>query len=314
VKDNDKVSVKVIEAATVPKAPFKPNRKRIIIISFLLGLIGSILLSLLREYSDKTFKTGEDVIEKTKLPLLGVLPILNKKDLVDSTPERVIVQKPRSSIAEAVNNIRTNIIFGNNDEEPPQVILVTSAVASEGKTTVSANMGITLARLGPTLVIEADTRRPRMRGFMNKTQKGGVFEYVAGKASLKDSVVQDHEVKNLYTLPVKMKPAKPIEFLSSRRFKEAIAVLRKKFKFIVIDTPPILPVSDAIVLAPVVDGAILVIGAESTKHAMAKDAISRLEQVNAPLLGAVLSRANPKTFGSYGSSYYYGYGYGYSAY
>jgi len=313
-KENGVINVKVIDAASPPKAPFKPNRIRIIGIAFVLGLFVSLMIAFFREFNDKTFKTGEDIAEKIKLPLLGIFPILNTKELSETSPERVIVKKPRSSIAEAVNNIRTNIIFGNSDEDPPQVIMVTSAVASEGKTTVSTNMGITLARLGPTLVIEADTRRPRMRSFMKKNQKGGVFEYVAGKSSLKDSVVIDPEVKNLYTMPVKMKPAKPIEFLSSKRFKEALAVLRKKFKFIIIDTPPILPVSDAIVLAPIVDGAILVIGAESTKHAMAKDALSRLEQVNAPVLGAVLSRANPKTFGSYGSSYYYGYGYGYSAY
>ena len=313
-KDSDTITVKVLDAPQVPASPFKPNRKRIIMIAFLLGLAGSIFLSILREFSDKTFRTGEDVIEKTKLPLLGIFPTLSKKDLLDSSPERLIVEKPRSSVSESVNNIRTNILLGKDDESP-QVIMVTSAVASEGKTTVSCNLGISLARLGPTLIIEADTRRPRMRNMHNRKKiSGGVFEYIAGKASLKDSVILDDSVKNLYILPVAMKPAKPLEFLSSKRFKEALILLRKKFKFIVIDTPPVLPVSDALVLAPIVDGTLLVIGAESTKHAMTKDAISRIETVGAPILGCVLSRANPKTFGSYGSNYYYGYGYGYSAY
>lgn len=314
-KNNGMIDIRVIDSAVPPKNPYKPNRQRIIFVSFLLGLIGSCLLSFLREFNDKTFKTGEDVVEKIKMPLLGIFPILNKKDLLKSTPERLIVEKPRSSIAESINNIRTNIILGNDDDDAPQIVMVTSAVASEGKTTVSCNLGISLARLGPTLIIEADTRRPRMRNLRHHSKiKGGVFEYVAGKASLKDSVYADSQVKNLYTMPVHTKPAKPIEFLSSKRFKEALLILRKKFKFIVIDTPPVLPVSDALVLAPIVDGTVLVIGAESTKHAMAKDAINRIETVNAPILGCVLTRANPKTFGSYGSNYYYGYGYGYSAY
>jgi len=313
-RNKGKIIIKVVDRASEPKIPFKPDRKRIISVAFFLGLIGSILLSVLREFSDKTFKTGENLTEVTKLPLLGIFPILNKKELFDSSPERLIVDKPRSTVAEAVNNIRTNLMFGTNDE-PPQVLMVTSAVASEGKTTVSCNLGISLARLGPTLVIEADTRRPRMRAlFRDQHQKGGLFEYVAGKTKLRDSVRIDPKVKNLYTLPVKMKPAKPIEFLSSRRFAEVIKILRTKFKFIVVDTPPVLPVSDAVALASLVDGAILVVGAESTKHAMTLDALQRLRQVNAPMLGAVLSRANPKTFGSYGSNYYYAYGYGYSSY
>jgi len=314
-QSSGKISVKILNHADVPLKPFKPNRVRIIGIGFMLGLITGFVFALIYAFNDKTFKTAEDVIEKTKLPMLGIFPILGKKELFDSIPERLIVDRPRSAVSEAVNNIRTNLMFGTN-EESPQVIMITSAVASEGKTTVSCNVGISLARLGPTLVIEADTRRPRMKNFMvNKSKlKGGIFEYVSGKVSLRDSVWTDDVVKNLYVMPVMMKPAKPIEFLSSKRFSDALLLMRKKFKYIVIDTPPVLPVSDAIVLASIVDGTLMVVGAESTKYAMTKDALNRLEQANTPMLGTVLSRANPKTFGYYGSNYYYGYGYGYSAY
>jgi len=308
-----KINIKVLDRAQVPAAPFKPNRLRIIGIAFMLGLLLSLIVAFSWEFNDKTFKTAENVIEITKLPLLGIFPIIPKKDLIQSSPERLIVDKPRSSIAESINNIRTNLLFSNEDDN--QVIMVTSAVASEGKTTVSCNIGVSLASLGPTLVIEADTRRPRMRAIVAKNGiKGGVFEYISGRATLSDSVASDPKIKNLYTLPVNVKPAKPIEFLSSRRFADALLVLRKKFKYIVIDTPPVLPVSDAIVLSPIVDGIVMVVCAESTKHAMTKDALNRLSHVNSTMVGAVLTRANPKTFGSYGSNYYYGYGYGYSAY
>jgi Mrp family chromosome partitioning ATPase len=103
------------------------------------------------------------------------------------------------------------------------------------------------------------------------------------------------------------KPAKPLEFLSSKRFQDALMTLRKKFKYIVLDTPPILPVSDAVVLAPHVDGVILVVGAESTNHPAAKEALSRLQQVKAEVIGGILSKGNPSTLRTYGQGYYYGY-------
>ena len=306
-----KINVKIIDRAEVPKIAFKPNRKRIVIIAFILGLFGSILLSFFREFNDKTFKTGDSLVEITKLPLLGVFPIISKKELLKSSPERIIIDRPRSTVAESVNNIRTNLMFSSGDQSP-QVVMITSAIASEGKTTVSCNLGISLAHLGPTLIIEADTRRPRLRKLLKESEgKGGLFEYIAGKSSLKNSVWADEKVKNLYTLPVKMKPAKPIEFLSSRRFSDSLKLLRKKFKFIIIDTPPVLPVSDAIVLSSIVDGVIMVVGAEKTKHGMTQDALHRLQHVNAPMIGTVLTRARAFNGYGYGDGYSYGYGYSY---
>ncbi|MBE9490385.1 MAG: hypothetical protein IMY67_08850, partial [Bacteroidetes bacterium] len=151
-----RVNIKIIDKAEIPKSIYKPNRKKIVLIALFIGLFFGIIISFFREFNNKTFKTGESLVEMTHLPLLGVFPILSKKELASSTPERLIIEKPRSTFAESVNNIRTNLMFSCGDE-PPQVIMVTSAVASEGKTTVSCNLGIALSRLGPTLVIEADT-------------------------------------------------------------------------------------------------------------------------------------------------------------
>ncbi|MDH5231760.1 MAG: polysaccharide biosynthesis tyrosine autokinase [Gammaproteobacteria bacterium] len=300
--------VKIVDTAKVPTQPFEPNVKAIVLRWFSIGLFLSLVISFIRDNLDTTIKTGDDLEARLGLPLLGIFPRLTRRDLIGHTPERIAAERPRSSISEAVNNIRTNIIFSSTNQ-PPQVIAVTSAVASEGKTTISSNLGIAMARLGPTLILEVDTRRPRMSNLSRSRKAAGLFEFVTGKAKLKEAVVMDPKIKNLYTMPVVSKPAKPLEFLSSKRFEEALLLLRKKFKYIVLDTPPILPVSDAIVMAPLVDGVVLIVGAESTKYPASKEALARLRQVKAEVIGTVLSKGNPRTLRNYGQGYYYGYDY-----
>ena len=307
-KDSERVIVKVIDAATVPTSPYKPDLKKIVSKWLMIGLFIGTILAFMRDSMDTTMKTGEDLKERLGLNVLGIFPELSKRDLDGYAPERIISEKPRSGISEAFNNIRTNIIFSSSNE-PPQVIAVTSAVASEGKTTISNNLGIAMARLGPTLILEVDTRKPRLAALVRGRQRAGIFEFVTGKASLKESVVVDKRVKNLYFMPVVGKPAKPLEFLSSRRFADCLAQLRKKFKYIILDTPPVLPVSDSIVLAPLVDGVVMVVAAERTKHPAAREALSRLQQVNAEMLGTILSMGSPRTLKAYGQGHYYGYSY-----
>ena len=305
-KNTSLVDVKVIEPAHVPGAPFKPNVGNIVGTAAILGFVFGFIIALLRDSSDTTFKTGEDLVDHLGVPLLGVFPKLSRKELFGYVPERIVAERPRSSISESVNNIRTNIIFGASND-PPQVIMVTSAVAGEGKTTISNNLAIALSRLGPTLLLEVDTRRPRMAALLRNRTKSGVFEFVTGKANLKDCVVPERRVKNLYTMPVIAKPAKPIEFLSSKKFRKAIDVLRTKFKYIVVDTPPVLPVSDSIVLSSIIDGVVMIVGAETTKMPAAKEALSRMQSKNIDILGSVLSKGNRRTFKTYGKDYYYGY-------
>ncbi|MDH5377470.1 MAG: hypothetical protein OEX00_04005, partial [Gammaproteobacteria bacterium] len=131
--------------------------------------------------------------------------------------------------------------------------------------------------------------------------------FVTGKGNLKECLTAERRIKNLYTMSVVSKPAKPLEFLSSKRFKDALKILRTKFKYIVVDTPPLLPVSDAIVLGSLADGVILAVAAESTKYPAAKEALSRLQSKSVEVIGAVLTKGDRKTFKTYGKDYYYGY-------
>ncbi|MDH5545914.1 MAG: polysaccharide biosynthesis tyrosine autokinase [Gammaproteobacteria bacterium] len=298
--------VRVLDPAAVPSAPYKPNRTKIMLFSFLIGFGLSLGMAVIREANDPTFKTAEDLLSIPGVPVLGIMPQLSRREIRKYSAEKIAVGKSRSSAAEAINNIRTNVIFSSSDRAP-KITLVTSAVASEGKTTVSSNLAISMSMLGPTLLIEADTRRPRVGEFMKGKVLGGIFEYVAGKHKLKDCVVKDDAAENLYVMPVKTMPANPLEMFSSKRFDEVLKKLSKKFEYIVIDSPPVLPVSDSIVISSKCDGVVLVVGAESTHKKAVYGALDRLNRAGARVLGTVLSMANIRTIHSYGDHYYYGY-------
>ena len=299
-------SVRVLDSASVPTGPIKPNKMQIILFACLLGFGVSVAFAIYREISDPTFKTGEELMDRFDLPLLGVIPMMSRRLNKKYSAERISAHHPRSTVAEAFNNVRTNIIMSNG-ERPPKIILVTSAIASEGKTTVSSNLAIALAALGPTLLLECDTRKPRFKRIVDERPIGGVLEYMSRKNTLKESVAHDHEITNLFTMPVNAMPEKPLELFSSTRFKTVLEDLAKRFHYIVIDSPPILPVSDTVVLSPLCDGVVMVVGAEKTHKKAVFGAVDRLNRVGANVMGTVLSQASIRTMSSYGDHYYYGY-------
>lgn len=297
---------RVLDEATLPAGPSNANRTKTILFAGLIGFFLGLAMAVYRELSDPTFKTGEELTDRLHYPLLGVIPTVSRRLNRKYLTERVAAAFPRSTIAEAFNNVRTNIIMSKADK-PPRIILVSSAIATEGKTTISSNLAISLAALGPTLILEADTRKPRFKRIVKGQSKGGLLEYLSGKSSLKESVMQDTEVDNLFILPVNAVPAKPLELLSSKKFKLLLEDLSKRFSYIVVDSPPVLPVSDSVVLSPLCDGVVIAVAAEKTHKKAVYGAIDRLNRVGANVMGTVLSQANIRTMISYGDHYYYGY-------
>ncbi|MDH3326838.1 MAG: polysaccharide biosynthesis tyrosine autokinase [Gammaproteobacteria bacterium] len=305
-KRDELQNVKIVDRATKPTRPFKPNKKLVIILSIVVGLMLGVFVAMIRVSLDKTFKTIDDVREMLGIPILGIVPKMRPSYMKKYRLEHLVKLQPRSTIAETFNNIRTNIILGKNNADN-KTILVTSSIASEGKTTISSNLGMALSLLGPTLIIEADARKPRFKRMLHLPCQGGLLEYLGGKHSLKQSVVRDPDLTNLYTMPVNAIPAHPAEIFASAQFGALLKQLKKKFKYIVIDSPPLLPVSDSLQIAQHVDGIALVIGAESTTRQCAKEALDRLKRLDAPVMGVILSQVTLKELSSYG---YYGYGYG----
>lgn len=307
-------NAQIIDEARVPGSPVKPDKNKFVMQWGFIGLFCGVLLALFREQLHNTFRTNEDIEQKLALPVLGVVPLLDGKGkrrdkrrarkqakggAGDGVPERHFLEDSKSAFSESINHVRTGIAYSDVDN-PPQTILITSSVQGEGKTTLASNLALSFAHLGRTLLIDADLRKPRVEQITSAESQGGLVEYVAGIRSLQECVVQDPDCPSLYILKGGTVPPNPLELLSSQTLHRTIAELKEKFTHIVIDTAPILPVSDAIVLGHIADSLLLVVQAERTTTKMARDGLKRLDNAGIRSMGVVLTQVHVRR-----SAYYY---------
>lgn len=326
-------NIRIVDPALVPTRPARPQKARNILLAFLVGLVGGVGLALLREYLDNTVKSPDDIERLAGLPSLAVVPEVrslnghgrvrdgklladgstNPDDDAASRVEIVSFAKPKSQVSEAFRALRTSLLLSQADH-PPQVILVTSALPREGKTTAAVNLAVTLAQLGDrTLILDSDLRKPGVRRVLNLSvgRESGLSSYLAGVASLDEVTVPHPEIENLVALPTGPIPPSPADLLSSHRMRDAISYLRQKYKFIVIDSPPIMAATDAVILSALTDGVLLVVRSGTTP----KEAFTRtrdlLHAVKCRLLGVVLNAVDSSAPDYYYSYRYYPYAYGY---
>ena len=323
-------NIRVVDPALAPTAPSGPQKTRNISLAFVVGLIGGIGLALFREYLDNTVKSPDDIETLTGLPSLAVVPSLpgvnghhhrlsrfarEAASQPASGPrvELLSYVQPKSQISEAFRALRTSLLL-SQAEHPPQVILVTSALPREGKTTAAVNLGVTFAQLGDrTLLVDSDLRKPGIRRALNLTvgKEVGLSSYLAGVSTLDEVTTPHPTINNLTALTTGPVPPSPADLLSSHRMREAVAELRKRFKFIVIDSPPIMAATDAVILSALTDGVLLVVRSGDTP----KEAFTRtrdlLAAVKCRLLGVVLNAVDSSAPDYYYSYRYYPYAYGY---
>jgi capsular exopolysaccharide synthesis family protein len=308
----DVPSVRIIDRAMVPTTPFAPNRKRMVLISVIIGLGVGVFVAFLREHLSNTFKTTEDVEEKLNVPVIGVLPKLKPGSSGRGQVERQALDDPRSPFSEVINDIRTAILFSHIDT-PSKVILVTSAVPGEGKTTLVSNLALAFSRRGRTLLIDADLRKGRLEQITEMKNHLGLTDMLSGACTAKEAVVADPDTPNLYILTTGTVPPNPLEILSSKRFSDDLNRLRENFDYIVIDGTPLLPVSDSVVLARLVDAIVLAVKSDDTGCDVVVDALKRLRSVRVEPIGVVLQQVDVRKLRSYGRRYlrsysgYYGY-------
>src|ERR1700721_2216552 len=321
-------NIRVVDPALTPSSPSRPQRARNILLAVLVGLVGGVGLALFREYLDNTIKSPDDVESISGLPSLAVVPSLPglngnysrsaKGDAALQSASGPHVEllsyvQPKSQISEAFRALRTSLLLSQADH-PPQVILVTSALPREGKTTAAVNLAVTLAQLGDrTLLVDSDLRKPGIRRALNLTigKDVGLSSYLAGVTSLEEATIQHPTITNLSALTTGPVPPSPADFFSSPRMREAIAELRRRFKFIVIDSPPVMAATDAVILSALTDGVLLVVRSGETP----KEAFGRtrdlLMAVKSRLLGVVLNAVDSSAPDYYYSYRYYPYAYGY---
>src|SRR5713101_6484527 len=320
-------NIRVIDAAMIPSTPSRPAKTRNVVLAFLIGLVGGIGLALMREYLDNTVKTPDDIERLTRLPSLAVVPQFvgsngdAKRGLLksfdanghDQRIELVAQHLPKSQMSEAFRALRTSILLSQADH-PPQVILVTSALPREGKTTAAANLAVTLAQLGDsTVLVDADLRKPGIGRLLNlgSGKYAGLSSYLAGVSSLDLVTVSHPTIPNLVAIPTGPLPPNPADLLSSHKLADAIAELRTKFRFIVIDSPPVMAATDAVILSVQADGVLLVVRSGETP----KEAFTRtrelLSSVKCRILGVVLNAVDSGAPDYYYSYRYYPYSYGY---
>jgi capsular exopolysaccharide synthesis family protein len=309
---------RVIDPAILPLGPSGPNRRLIVGLSLLAALLTGIVLALLLERLDNTVKTTHEVELRLGVPVLGALNITRVKSGMQL--ERVFLEDPQTSFSEAIRTIRSGVMLSSLDS-PRKIVLVTSSVPEEGKTTVAANLAFALGQVKKTLLIDADMRRPKIGRALGGAHSNllGVSQLVTGEATVERCVYPVHNGGQLWVLPAGRIPPNPLELLASHRFTEAIERLAASFDVIVIDSPPVQLVSDALVLSNIATDVVYVVKADDTPYPLARMGIRRLRRVNAPVLGVVLNQLDAVKadryygeYSGYGRRYYnkkYGYGY-----
>jgi len=309
-RKNDITNVRVIDTAQAPDIPDKPNKKRTILIFLVLGLLAGIALALLRNRLDNTFKRGQDIEEHLRVPVMGEFPKIQAEKGSKQIVERYVLNESGSAFAESVRHVRTGVMLSSLDK-PIKTLIVTSSLPGEGKTTLSSNLAISFSQLGRTLLIDGDMRHSNVRRIANLEEGPGFSEWLAGINPLDECIRQDKECDNLLIMTTGTIPPNPLELLSSKRFQAAFEKLKTDFEYIIIDTPPILPASDALVLGNIVDGVILSVKFDATTYPLAKETVKRLRANNIEPLGAVLSVVDmQKVKNYYGNRYYYNNYYG----
>jgi succinoglycan biosynthesis transport protein ExoP len=294
-----------MDDAEVPGGPYTPNHGRDWLMAIVLGLALGVGLAYSVEYLDDTVKLPDDVTRRLKLPLLGLVPAVAGGKLP------VLTSPVPHDFGEAFRSLRTSLVF-TNGSPGNRTIAVTSTQPLEGKTTTACNLAIALALGGArVMLIDADMRRPGLHRTMELPNEVGLSHILTGQARVREAVQRTSE-SNLFVMSAGHVPPNPSELLHSERMKQLIANLEAgPFDWIIMDTPPVLAVTDAVILAPYMSGLVFVIGAEMTRRAHAERAIQTIQGGKPNIIGAVLNRVDLNRNKYYYSRYY---GYQYKSY
>lgn len=293
-------NIRVVDRAETPRRPSSPDYA----LNLLLGLLGGgtfgVGLAFFFEYLDSHIKTPDEIVTHLHMPALGMLPAVNAKEF-EGYP--LLDHHISAGFSEAFRAVRTNIIF-SSAEEGSRTLVVTSTGPGEGKTTFSANLAISLAQTGQrVLLIDGDMRKPKLQEAFGVAQEPGLSNLLVGKTKASECV-RKTRTPGLWVLPAGKIPPNPAELLGSQRFREFLIGLKEHFDWVLLDSPPVMAVIDAAVVAHRATGVVFVVGAEMTSRHNAMAAVKQLENAHAKFVGAVLNKVEIEKHHYYYSQYY----------
>jgi len=301
-------NITIIDKAEIPNKKHKPSLRLNALLAMIFGLIGGVFLAFFFEYFDDTIKAPSDLEKHTLLPVLGLVPELKSASTTHKTDSIELGllshNDPRSAIAEAYRSTRTALQF-STPSGAPSILLVTSASPGEGKTTSALNIATTFSQMGKTvLLIDTDLRNPSIHTALGLDNSQGLTNYLAGDAKPVD--ISKHTlISRLFAIPSGPLPPNPAELLTSDKMNALLEQAKEKFDCVVLDGPPVMGLADALVLANVSDGTVVVIESGATRHEHLQAALKRLHATKAAIVGGILSKYSPRSGEDYYNSYYY---------
>jgi len=303
IKSNN---IRIVDRAYATESPVRPKMAVNVVMGLVLGLFGGCALAFFMEYLDSTVKSREDVEAVVGMPFIGVVPRIDPEDQRSLIHERdrniFVAAMPRSAVAESLRSIRTNLMF-RAGQRPLKRLLITSAVPREGKSFISSNLSSLIAMTGSkVLLIDSDLRRPSLHKLFKIPNEIGLSNVLIGQMEMAE-VIQEVHVPGLHVVTSGPSPPNPAELLGGDQFEELLERMIE-YDLIVIDSPPVSVVADPLMLSGLVDGVMVVIEANRTSRSLVVNTRSRLGEVNAKLLGAVVNKLNIRNAG-YGYYYYY---------
>lgn len=309
-RDLQQVNARIVDAAVVPNTPFKPNKRQLVLLALAVSLMLGVMLAFLLESLSNTFTSAADVEARLGLTMLGLLPQLPKGQSQGAM--RAFLDEGRSGFAESIRTIRTGLMFANVDA-PHKVLVVTSSIPGEGKTTLAMNLASALGKMERVLLVDADLRSPSIaKAFSLPDKMPGLSNLIAGTSELKDCV-RHLDAEAIDVLGAGVVTPNPLELLSSQRFAKVVEALARHYDRVIIDSPPVQAVSDSLVLAKRASAILYVIRADATTIDVVKSGVARLRQIDADIAGAVLNRVDVKKARQYGGDYGYYDHYGYAS-
>jgi len=295
--------VTLVTPAQAPVSPSSPKPVQDALLGLAAGLALGLAAAFLRDSLDDKLTSKEATEQAGGTPVLAMTPVVTAWRR--AAPVVVSVAEPSSPAAESYRSLRTSLLFARQ-ERKLRSLMVTSPGISEGKTATLANLGVVFAQAGErVLLVSSDLRRPRIGEFFRMEERVGLASVLLGQLTLEESVRPVPGVEHLSLLPAGPVPSNPAELLNSGRARDLFASLRERYDLVLIDTPPVLPVTDAAILAQHADATLLLAAAGQTRRADLHRTVERLNQVNADILGIVLNKVTRQTGRHYGYSYTY---------